>query len=255
MIDRSFFICLITILLVSCSVKEDREECPCLLSLDFRQVEERDTLELSIYEDSLLFLNTSFSPGSIQGGHLELEVPRGNVTVSVSDVLSEDGDGRVLRPYGNNFVRQNLYVGRYDTRLENHTDTVFLHKNYCMLMLQFQDIDTMRPYSLKVTGNVNGSKWDGSPHPGSFCVELPPSDAGAPSVCIPRQKDASLKLDIMDNGRILRSFALGEYILASGYDWTEEELRDIDVTIDFARYRLVLKTDIWEKIIYFHIEI
>lgn len=257
MIDTKhlFLIFAILSLIVSCSVKEDRDECPCLLSLDFSLAEGKDALELSIYEDSVLFLNTSFNPLSLQYGQLQLEVPRGNVTLSVSDVFSEDGNGNVLRPYGSQFARQSLYVGRYDTRVENHTDTVVLHKNHCMLRLEFLDIDTVRPYTLKVTGNVSGSKWDGSPHMGSFCVELPPSDKGTPPVCIPRQKDGSLRLDIMDNENMLRSFALGEYILASGYDWKETDLRDLDVTIDFARYRIVLKTDLWEKTLYFHIEI
>ena len=259
MIDRKNLIVLhiviVILAIVSCSVKEDRDVCPCLLSLDFRLLEIGDSLELSVYEDSVLYLNSVFASSSIRDGLMQLEVPRGNITLAVSDAISADGAGNVLIPYGSAFSRQNLYVGRFDTMREDCGDSVILHKNHCILRMSFLGTDMVRPYTLKILGNVNGSKWDGSPHTGSFCVELPPSDEGTPPVCIPRQKDGSLLLDIMDRDRTLRSFALGEYILASGYDWNAEDLADLEVCMDFARYRIALKSELWDNPIYFHIEI
>ena len=58
---------------------------------------------------------------------------------------------------------------------------------------------------------------------------------------LPVQMDGSLRLNVMAyDGTLLRSFALGEYILQSGYDWNAEDLEDIRIEVDIVHSSLLL---------------
>ena len=63
---------------------------------------------------------------------------------------------------------------------------------------------------------------------------------------LPRQKDASLKLSVLEKTSVLKTFALGNYICQSGYDWTAENLQDIVVKIDYACTRVSIVVGPWE---------
>lgn len=64
---------------------------------------------------------------------------------------------------------------------------------------------------------------------------------------LPRQNDASLRLDLMDGSGLLKSFALGNYMTMSGYDWTAQDLQDASVTVDFACTKITVSVGAWEN--------
>ena len=63
----------------------------------------------------------------------------------------------------------------------------------------------------------------------------------------PRQKDNSLRLEGIEDGNLLRVFALGEIIAASGYDWTTENLRDVTVEIDYSKTDVIFTIEGWKQ--------
>ena len=63
---------------------------------------------------------------------------------------------------------------------------------------------------------------------------------------LPRQTDASLKLDIFSGFGLLKSFALGNYLKASGYDWNAKDLSDATVFVDFAGTQIEISVSGWE---------
>ena len=63
---------------------------------------------------------------------------------------------------------------------------------------------------------------------------------------VPRQMDASLMLEVEDENGISKSFAIGEYIMASGYDWNAEDLSDITVTLDYYITGVTVLVQKWD---------
>ena len=72
---------------------------------------------------------------------------------------------------------------------------------------------------------------------------------------LPRQKDASLILEVEDAKGNSKIFALGQYIVASGYDWTLPDLDDVSVTLDYAMTEIRLVIGGWESVYRYDIEI
>ena len=106
-------------------------------------------------------------------------------------------------------------------------------------------------YGLNVKGEVDGYGSDGNCSVGKFCADARKMQTGEFLVLIPRQYDASLLLDVNDGSDIVKTFALGEYIFASGFDWTAPDLGDIVVGIDYARTVLSLSVIGWDKTYHF----
>ena len=73
------------------------------------------------------------------------------------------------------------------------------------------------------------------------------------SVRIPRQSDASLILSITENEDVLREFALGEYIIKSGYDWTAEDLEDVEVVVDYTKVDVTFRVNDWQDTVSFDV--
>ena len=90
---------------------------------------------------------------------------------------------------------------------------------------------------------------------GRFFFAMRPDDKGACSVSVPRQVDNSLRLDVDDGTDVLKTFALGEYVTASGYDWSAESLDDITIGLDYSLSHVTLKIEGWEKELHFDVEI
>ena len=56
-------------------------------------------------------------------------------------------------------------------------------------------------------------------------------------------------------GELDRIFAIGEYILDSGYDWEAPDLGDITLEIDYVDGAARINIDQWSKTLYFSIAV
>ena len=232
--------------MAGCSVKEERQDCPCRLMLDLSAVDTSLVKVLNVQAvsaDGVVFSDTLASPKFDE--IYVRNVPHRDVRVLVWG--SHEAEDRLLIPYGNDCPA--LYMDAFDadTRGEKYFKKVELRKNHCLLSVNFEGREEI-PYSLTFRGNVNGYDSYGLPSEGDFsCVVYPGNDGGS-MVVVPRQTDSSMLLDVEDPGSsVLKTFAIGEYMERSGYDWTKADLEDAEVVIDYCitGFKIVFKG--WDK--------
>ena len=250
--------------LLSCSVKEDRSECPCFLTVDFGGVEAAGLAGMGL--DSLvLAVRAGEDYYAAEGFALRDNVQEYNLAVPKTqvDLLVACGAGRgdlspagVTIPEGSECPVLYLFTDSFSADAGEMRRTVTLHRNYCVLTVGMKTSFNAlpRPFRVSLEGNVSGCLMDGTPAEGVFNCFSSPSSGGLCHLNIPRQKDASLRLVIhfLDTGEV-RSFPVGEYILRSGYDWRAPDLEDIFVEMDFSRSGLTVSSSDWKKTLSFDI--
>lgn len=249
---------------IGCSVKEDRSGCPCVLMLDFSRVD-KDRSDSSFL--GLLsadgFLHGHVLVNALYGDPYRVDVPKGGIWVNVYSVESgyDDISGMMTRdwaglmiPSGMECPAVNMFSKYVDASVETVTVPVLLYKNYCTLSIEMV-ADVPSDFILALEGNVCGYGRDGSPVSGDFRFVPELDGNGCCSVRIPRQVDSSLRLVISDGDGVLREFAVGEYIIASGYDWDTESLEDVDIQIDYAKADVTFVINDWEATLDINVEI
>ena len=220
-------------------------------------------------------------------GALEYEVPRGSVGVSVigmPDRVGHDGiagyDGDEIRiPVGEQMDSLYGFFRMFYTRCESVLCDVELHKEFCTVSFTLGDDGYISPYDLEVWGNVAGvSPWDLMPLEGDFRF-APSQEDGVYRVRVPRQVDNLLELVMLEIPRQARNdnkempdqaghdgrspvgagddgertvvdrLPLGEYIARSGYDWTAEDLADVNVALDLVMQQVMITVSGWDGVV------
>lgn len=240
-----------------CSIKEDRSLCPCSLILDFSEVDlsYEGMTEIRITApDGFLY----YDGNAVSGIYYDMageeavpvygaEVPKSMVAVSVTRGVSGlvSGDGGVVIPLGYECPPVFMHHSVLDAVAERREDRVFLHKDYCRVGIRMLSGDGSYPFRMTVEGNVNGFYPDRTVSRGDFSYSFSLDAEGMAEVRVPRQTDNSLVLVISDGDTVLREFALGEFIAEAGYDWTADNLEDIDVSIDYAHSDIAVEVEEW----------
>lgn len=233
---------------VACSVKEQRDGCPCRLVLDFTDV---DTLALASLRVSVSdAAGPVYERSSASGDFFPefgISVPRCEIDVNVYSGEEDcfDPVKGIVIPYGEDCPHIFMHSSSVDARCESVRDTVRMRKNHCIMDL-YMDKEEDSAYELCLKGKVSGYGPDGRPVAGDFSF-CPSADKGhAYRACLPRQLDSSLMLEIDDGSEVLKTFALGEYIAAGGYDWDAPDLEDLTVHIDWAMTAVTLTVSGWD---------
>lgn len=248
----SVFMCM-----AACSVKEDRGCCPCCIMFDLSGAGDAvDSLQLSLASaDGFLFnVILPLDKDSVY----TIEVPK---DLYLSNVFHGDGglfsESRgIVIPEGGQCPPVYMSSERIEAYGEYYESRPVLSKNYCRARMQLVCEDaSVLDFSLRIRGNVNGYDLDGLPSDGNFSFVPEIGQTGWCEVRLPRQKDASLMLDVMDGDNVLRSFSLGLIMIESGYDWSARDLDDIELTVDYSRTAVSFIVDDWEKEFTFDITI
>ncbi|MCD8206743.1 MAG: hypothetical protein LUD72_02275 [Bacteroidales bacterium] len=238
-------------------IKENRSECPCTMVLDFSEVDRdrSDSLSLGIIAMGG-FLHTAIIPSSEYGDLYRVEVPKGDVWVNVysmdswseeiSSALGEDYSSMNI-PYGEECPEVRSFSLHKVLAAETVTVPVTLHKNYCRLSITMV-YEGELPMQISILGDICGYDREGIPVSGAFLYE-PTGSGGLFYACIPRQNDSSLRLDLSDEEEILREFAIGEYILESGYDWSAEDLDDVWIEVDYTKTHVTITVGDWTTVV------
>ena len=240
--------CISSLLLSSCSIKEDRHLCPCSMVLDFSEV---DTAVVK-YMDILVtgsngVVLSDRVDARMFGEEYVREVPHEMLRVNVWS----GGDRAVTHPHGlvipYGCECPPLFMDSFmaDASGEVCRDTVSLHKNHCGIDVMMSGAEQM-PYSLTFSGEVDGYELDGKPSEGDFACVAYPVD-GISHAVLPRQRDNSLLLNVDDGTGVTKTFALGEYIAGSGYDWTAADLEDITIVLDYYVTDVTISIKRWEE--------
>ena len=232
----------------SCSVKENRAECPCRLNIVMDGVS-RKPVSVEAWADKKLFSET-FSGRKISSTHV---VSRG--TVDVTAICGLDScrmEGTVLHiPYGKQMDAAFTYHNSLSTDCESVTDTVVLFKSYANIHVHFKNAaEGGNGFSLSCVSSTDAYDiLSGLPLEGAFRY-VPYSEDGIDyQVRVPRQRDDSLQLvleSISDDSDPV-VFKLGEYLSAGGFDWTARELNDIYVEIDCVSIGMNVYVEDWNS--------
>ena len=230
-----------TILLASCSVKEDRSDAACWITV----TADKSTF-LSAWYGSKRILDNH------QGGLEEHMVPRGIV-----DLVASDGDFTV--PEGQQMNELFAQLIRLDTDGEFAYAGVELKKQFATVYLDFKEEEDGRTgYDLEVNGTVSGADIHTlKPVEGVFrCTpeDLTGENRGY-ALRVPRQKDESLTLKLLNEGETVDTVPLGELIRKAGFDWTKENLGDVSILCDLPAHTFTITVMEWEGPVTFEITI
>lgn len=245
-------LCLLPFILYlsGCGVKEDRDDCPCTVLLDLSSVRQSHPEDLLlVFSSSEGFVLRDTLPGDAIPDEYRLQVPRTDLAVDIYSPLSQSfgvSFAGMAIGLGEDCPRLYMYTGMMDTNCESVRRGVSLYKNYCVLEMKITSSGQDRfPFTLAVKGTVDGYSAGGGLSLGEF--ETVPLNKGdnSYSVSLPRQTDASLTLEIRERDGVLRTFAIGEYILDSGYDWNAPDLEDLTLEVDYAKTSVSLKINAW----------
>ena len=270
--------------LSSCSIKEDRDGCPCWMMVempgqaghDGEKVGQDGRFPVGAGDDETVVLRLRGNSDEdavdyeyqvteavrVDVGALEYEVPRGSVGVSAVAFSNEipgragyDGksagyDGDEIRvPVGEQMDSLYGFFKMYHTRCESVLCDVELHKEFCTVSFTLGEDGYSSPYHIEVWGNVAGvSAWDLMPVQGEFRY-APMQKNGVYQVRVPRQVDNSLELVMVEDSEIVDRLPLGEYIARSGYDWTAEDLADVNVALDLEMQQVMITVSGWDGVV------
>ena len=239
------------IVAVSSCIKEDRSECPCRLVLDFSDI---DTDVISAAAVSMTSADgfaysedvdrSDFDEYMVTVPRTEIEV---NIWAGAGHLLNDDMS--VVIPYGEDCPRVFLHESVLMTDFELVEEKVILKKNHCVLTVQVEKGGDY-PFDLTVKGRVDGYGSDFRPSVGEFSCRTQPDSLGRCVVVLPRQLDSSLMLEVDDGSESVKTFAIGESVVAGGYDWNAGNLDDVTVMLDYSLTEVTLEIEEWndEKI-------
>ena len=243
--------------LSSCSIKEDRDGCPCWMTVEMPDRVGQDgsvvlRLRGNSDEDAINYEYQVTEEVKASVGALEYEVPRGAVGVSAVNPV------RLTIPVGEQMDSLYGFFKMYHTRCESVLCDVDLHKEFCTVSFTLGEDGYTSPYDIEVWGNVAGvSAWDLMPVQGDFRY-APVQKNGVYQVRVPRQVDNSLELVMLEipgqagndgERAIVDRLPLGEYIARSGYDWNAEDLADVSVALDLEMQQVMITVSGWDGVV------
>ena len=228
--------------LASCSIKEDRTACPCALALEISDLPVRPVV-VGVSGAGYAFMEVVRADTL-----MVIPVPKEDLSVSVTGGALAEGDGSVRIPEGEEAPPLYLFHADVPAFDEQVTLPVLLRKQFCRLELRFTGPPGYAPpFEAEVEGSFDGWLPDGSPPRGPFSRRILSGSDGLASLRLPRQGDDSLLLHILFSDQIVRTFALGSYIAASGYDWSAPDLKDLTLQVDISLTSVTISTDLWTK--------
>lgn len=247
---RCMFLMLLSFGVVSCTVKEDRTQCPCILEVEFLQGESiKYPVILTgwndkgrVFTDDVTTLDSS--------GIYRCRVPRGMLLFGAFHGLVENryvGHSVEIPP---GFQCDSLYACNdyVDCTGETARTTVDFHKQFTTVNLLIStDGFVAEDYSFVVesgTGGIDILTCTGVA--GHFTFQPQAEEDDSLHFRLPRQCDDSLMLKVTHNSDGSVKYPLGRYIQSIGYDWNAEELTDIYITIDIVRGQVSVGVAQWE---------
>ena len=235
--------------IAGCGIKEDRGECPCRLFLDMTDVDRSVMSPLALYitAGGVTVCDEVLDSAELSGDRV-IEVPREELSVVAwGGCGKEVSASGLLIPLGEDCPPVYIHASSLRADGECVSDTLRMRKNHCVLDIMLQDTDV--PYRLAVRGNVSGFDPTGKPSEGEFYVPMSVDTVSTCSVavCLPRQLGDDLYLDVSDGDGKTRTFHLSRYMAAAGYDWTEPDLKDLSLTLNYTLAAMTLMIQGWTE--------
>lgn len=258
---KRYLIVLALLLSAGCSIFEKRDDCLGSVEFDFTNVgiEKGDSLHFHLVDAAGSEKSYVFGYDEIPS-ELTFSLPKGPCKVRSYYGFEEarskgvapaekDRKGFTVRA-GAEFPRFHTFGADLTVSDTPWRDTVSYSKRYCNIEFVMAYDDAIRPYSVVVHGNIAGYDSDFNPQEGVFRF-----DATSRRCNIPAQVDGSLSLELRDDNDLTRRFAIGQMIVASGYNWNAHDLEDIVITLEYSTIHIKIGVDDWTETYEFIIEL
>ena len=246
--------------LAACSIKEDRTPCPCWLSIDFTRVSQKN-VNVAAWGEDELFSERIAVKDYQEAESYEKTVPKGYVYTSV---VSGERDmvrsGALLSiPLGHDADSIFAHAASVECLGEFAKDTAVLHKQFARV---FVNVEIPKghdyPYTFMACSDVCGMDMrDLSPVEGDFQIDLKLDQGNICMFCLPRQKEdgGNLRLLVYEEGEVIESIPLAEWIARMGYNWLKKNLEDIYIGVDYAKAEVSISIKGWDDGYSFKVEI
>ena len=239
------------VILQSCSIKEDRSECPCRVSVKTQTNEE--CLVYFLDENTAILNKKTMLPDELCQGENYTDIRKGSLTVSVlqspSEVLIR---GSHIVSCRSGAEADPLYAWTVHTEAigEDLLVQSSLQKQYAEVTVHLVgNASEEFPNEVKIQSALGGldlytleaAKGEG------FSIK-PKVEDGACRFRILRQKNSEpimLYLEDSEDGSVTDSVDLNRYIALSGYNWDADSLDDINVDIDYVKMTISISIEGW----------
>ena len=244
----------------SCSIKEDRSPCPCWLSIDFSRCTQ-NSVTVAAWGEEEIFSQRVAVQDYQESEIYEKTVPKGYVNTSVVTGEREmrRSGARLIIPMGHDADSIYAHAGHIECFGEFAKDTAVLHKQFARV---FVNVEIPKghdyPYTFKACSNVCGMDMrDLSPVEGDFQIDLKLDQENICMFCLPRQKEdgGNLRLLVYEEGEVIETIPLAEWIARMGYNWLKKDLEDIYVGVDYAKAEVSISIKGWDDGYSFKVEI
>lgn len=249
-IKRIFLLALLIQVLPSCSIKENREGCPCTLTLDLSRCPIGQTVTIIGGSPDHAFSRTV--KVSKDSTSIKQSVSKGEVHICAYSGIAEMVPFNDVLTILTGKESDRILMSTYDIlcKGESAVDTLRLHKQYAEITVRFTDsVDEVFPYEILAKGSISGIDIVSlAPTYGQF--EFKPTAEGEFGrefrFRVPRQKGNSLTLEIWQGDRFLSTINLGEEINKNGFNWNKEDLDDISIEMNYSHSEMNIQIIDWQ---------
>ena len=246
---------------LSCTtVKENRGECPCYLTIDvdgYAALDDCPSALVQVQGTSLI--RNTILPRDYESRGYEMKVERRPNRVTVLGGLEDSfivGDTLGIDKWkeADPLMVFNAYV---DCDGELAFEKAVPHKKWCevyFILLGEESVGDY-PYDMVLSADCNAMRiTSGTPIWGDYKVLVERRKSGKPVARVPRQKENVLRLDFYTRnesrnysyGDRVFSLDIGREMESRGYDWNREDLDDVNVFVDLARMKASVNIVEWE---------
>ena len=240
----------------SCSLKEDRDGCPCHLIIDLDNAVGNGNADIFIFQDGEEVLADNVVPADYPEGY-RCEVRRRPASVTVIQGLEESvlNGGRLVIRDGNDADRLFLYNETLQCGSETVRAAADLHKNWTTLEISLAaeagEDSPAGNVRIDISGGICGMDLrNGAPVRGDFqCIaRLADSGFAVYAVNLPRQisSEDEILISVSRNGKELFSCDISEAISKTGFDWSKPDLDDIRLGLNYISASVNVEIAEWE---------
>ena len=240
----------------SCSLKEDRDGCPCHLIIDLDNAVGNGNADIFIFQDGEEVLTDNVVPADYPEGYRH-EAGRRPASVTVIQGLKENiiNEGRLVIKNGNDADRLFLYNETLQCGSETVMAAADLHKNWTTLEISLAaeagEDSPAGNVRINISGGICGMDLrNGAPVRGDFqCIaRLADSGFAVYAVNLPRQisSEDEILIAVSRNGKELFTCDISEAISRTGFDWSKPDLDDIRLRLDYISALFDVEIAEWE---------
>lgn len=250
---------LFSVALASCSVKEDRGDCPAYVTVNVDRFINRDLPNGTVVFDDPFAHHSeeiNFYPYSGIGYEWPVDRHLARVTVLSGYDREKIGESEVRVPYGQMAGMVWAYTETFSAESDLYVVDAWPHKQYCLVRFMFDNgykAPEPYPWRFRIKAECNGfDLYTLEPLVGEYCCTVWPNAQGQFSCIIPRQLGNNLIMEIFvpnedseTEGRVEYVIDLGKRFENLGYDWSVPDLGDVSLKVGFASGEVDVSVDGW----------